>query len=82
MTAILHVTCKRFIILLSTSDQDSAYEKMGNNISKSLTEYLEDESNQIKSNQIYFKLSQGYIDQFYKNIVLVLQVTNELELTR
>ena len=38
------VTCKRLRILLSISDQDSAYEKMGKHISQAVAEYLSNDS--------------------------------------
>ena len=39
-----NVFCKRFRVLLSISDQVSAYEELGNKVSKKLTEYLAEES--------------------------------------
>ena len=39
-----NVLCKRFRVLFSISDQVSAYEKLGNEVSQKLTEYLAEES--------------------------------------
>ena len=39
-----NIECRRFRILLSISDQDSAYEKMGKHISETLADYLENET--------------------------------------
>ena len=39
-----NIECRRFRILLSISDQDSAYEKMGKHISQALADYLENDT--------------------------------------
>ena len=38
-----NIECRRFRILLSISDQDSAYEKMGKHISEAYDDYLEND---------------------------------------
>ena len=39
-----NIECRRFLILLSISHQDSAYEKMGNHIYEGLVDYLENDT--------------------------------------
>ena len=39
-----NIECRRFLILLSISDQDSAYEKMEKHISEALADYLENDT--------------------------------------
>ena len=39
-----NIECKRLCILLSISDQDSAYEKMGKHISEALADYTENDT--------------------------------------
>ena len=39
-----NIECRRFRILLSISDKDSAYEKTGKHISETLADYLENET--------------------------------------
>ena len=39
-----NIECRRFRILLSISDQDSAFEKMRKHISEALADYLENDT--------------------------------------